>query len=106
MKRHYIQITVLVQCLSRAEMEALFEPIADAVFELSSIIDPDLSVDLGGRVFDFNMAVDADASPAALSTALNAVRSALHSAGAATPGWEQYFEVIEETIRVRPLTPA
>lgn len=102
MKRHYIDISVLVHGLSTTEMGEQFESLADAVYDLSDVIDPDLAIDLGRRLLEFSMAVDSESSPEALSIALNAARTALHRIGAGTAGWEQYFEVIEETIRVAP----
>jgi hypothetical protein len=102
MKRHYIDISVLVHGLAPAELESRFESLADAVYDLVDVIDPDLGMDLGRSLLEFSMAVDSESSPEALSTALNAARTVLHRIGATTAGWEQYFEIIEEHIRVAP----
>lgn len=102
MTRFYIDLEVLARGTSRGQMEDLFDPLADAVYDLSDVIDADLGMDAGKRTFEFSMAVDADSDREALQIALNAVRSALHRVGAYTPGWEQLFEIIRRTVWNEP----
>lgn len=101
MTRHYIEVIVQMH-LTRERMEQLTETLVDAVFELSGVIDPDLAVDYRELQFEFNMAVDAEDSPDALRTALSAVRTALHQVGEPTPGWDDLFRIIKETILPEP----
>lgn len=102
MERHYIDISVLVHGLSATELGEQFESLADAVYDRSDVIDPDLAIDLGRRLLEFSTAVASESSSEALGIALNAARTALHRIGASTADREQYFEVIEEFIRVPP----
>ncbi|WP_026925506.1 hypothetical protein [Glycomyces arizonensis] len=102
MTRFYITLEVLVRDLSRRQMEDLFEPLADSVYDLSDVIDADLAMDLGKRVFEFTMAVDEDGPSNALQVALNAARTALHCTGASTAGWEDLFEFVRQNIWHEP----
>lgn len=102
MARYYLEITCLARDLTRDELEVRFEPLADAVYDLSDVIDADLGVDLDRRTFDFTMAVDADDEPSALAAGLAAVRCAVHAAELSTPGWEKHLETIQQLVRREP----
>jgi hypothetical protein len=99
MTRYYLEITCQVHGASRDTMEDLFEPLAEAVYDLTGVIDPDLGADMARSRFDFTMAVDADSEVDALRAGLAAVRSALHAIGESTPGWENHFEAIQQVVR-------
>lgn len=98
MTRYYLEITCQMQDASRSKMESLFQPLADAVYDLTGVIDADLGADTERGLFDFTMAVDAADEIAALQAGLAAVRCALHAAGEATPGWEQHYETIKQVV--------
>jgi hypothetical protein len=102
MNRYYLEITVQVTGLATDEVEALFDPLADAVYDLADVVDADLGARLGDSEFDFTMAVDAEDPPSALSAALAAVRCALHTVGGSTPGWEKHFAEIQHLVRAEP----
>lgn len=99
MTRFYLEITVQLRGATKSTMDELFEPLADAVYDLADVIDADLGADADSGRFDFTMAVDADSEVAALQAGLVAVRSAIHAAGHATPGWEEHFETIQQVVR-------
>lgn len=100
--RFYIDLEVLARDTSRGQMEDMFEPLADALYDLSDVIDADLGMDAGKRTFEFSMAIDANTDRDALQIALNAVRTALHCIGVHTPGWESLFEIIRRTVWNEP----
>jgi hypothetical protein len=99
MTRFYLEITIRVSGLPADDVERLFDPLAEAVYDLTGVIDADLGARIGDSEFDFTMAVDADDEPSALTAGLSAVRCALHAAGGATPGWEDHFAAIQSLVR-------
>jgi hypothetical protein len=107
MTRYYLEITCRAHGISRDQAEEIFEPLADAVYDLADVVDADLGADLAKRLFDFTMAVDADDEVSALRQGLVAVRCAIHASGGSTPGWENHFETIQQVVRLESaLTPA
>lgn len=93
--RYYLLITCKIIGPSRAELDALFEPLADAVADLADVVDADLGANIAEGLFDFSMAIDTSDEVSALQAGLAAVRSAAHAAGCSTPGWEQHIESAE-----------
>lgn len=93
--RYYLIITCKIVGPSEADLDALFEPLADAVADLVGVIDADLGANTAEGLFDFSMAVDVNDEVSALQAGLAAVRTAAHVAGCSTPGWEQHFEACE-----------
>lgn len=102
MNRYYLEITVKATGLTPTQVDDLFDPLADAVYELTDVIDADLGARLNHAEFDVTMAIDADNELTALSQGIAAVRCAIHAAGGATPGWEEHFETIRQEIRREP----
>jgi len=102
MTRYYLEITVKVSGLPTARVEALFDPLADAVYDLAEVVDADLGARIADNEFDFTMAIDAEDEPSALTAGLSAVRCALHAVGGATPGWEDHFAAIQSLVRAEP----
>ncbi|MGH9211041.1 MAG: hypothetical protein ACRD2C_10205 [Acidimicrobiales bacterium] len=100
MDRYYLEITVRV--VDDVDVEALFDPLAEAVYDLVDVIDADLGARFGDREFDFTMTLDAEDAPSALGTGLTAVRTALHATGGATLGWERHFEAIRHMVQAEP----
>ena len=77
-------------------VESTFAAIADAFFDLDDVNDQDLSSD--DETLTFSMSLSADDEIAALSEAMTAVRTAIHAAGGATPGWESHIETLRTVI--------
>lgn len=99
MIRYYLEITVQVSGLSDDAVKALFDPLAEAVYDLADVVDADLGARIGDREFDFTMAVDADGAPDALTRGLAAVRCALHATGGSTADWEDHFATVQSLVR-------
>jgi hypothetical protein len=99
MTRYYLEITCRVHGVPREEAEEIFDRLADAVYDLTDVIDPDLGANLAEGLFDFAMAVDAPDEVSALGQGLAAVRCAIHASGGSTPGWEDHFETIQQVVR-------
>ena len=99
MTLYYTEITIRVSGLPADQVERLFDPLADAVYELADVIDADLGARIDDHEFDFTMTIEADGAPDALATGLSAVRCALHAAGGSTPGWEDHFAAIQSLVR-------
>lgn len=99
MNRYYVEIVCRANSITRAQLEAMFEPIANAVYELTGVIDADLAANFGDLTLEFMMSVDAGDEVRALGASLAATRTALHAAGHSTPGWERIFETIQQTVR-------
>lgn len=99
MTRYYLEITIKVSGLPTDRVERLFDPLAEAVYDLADVVDADLGARIGDHEFDFTMAVDADDDPAALTIGLSAVRCAWHAVGGSTPGWEDHFAAIQSLVR-------
>lgn len=102
MSRYYLEITVKVQDLDRAEIEDLFDPLADAVYDLADVEDADLGARFDDSEFDVTMTVEAEDPPGALAAGLAAVRTAFHVTGGSTAGWEAHFEAIKQVVNSEP----
>lgn len=72
--------------------DARFDALADALYELDeadpAVCDTDLTARLADGRVTAAMVVDADDPADAATKALCAVRTAIHTIGDATPGWE------------------
>lgn len=72
--------------------DARFDALADALYELdesdSNVTDADLTARLADGRVTASMVVEADDPAAAATKALCVVRTAIHTIGDATPGWE------------------
>ena len=76
--------------------ERAFGEIADAFFDLDGVNDQDLASDID--ILTFSMNLSADDEVAGLSAAMAAVRTAIHTAGGATPGWDSHVETLRTVI--------
>lgn len=99
MNRFYIEIVCQSGGATAEHLEARFTDIADALYDLTEVVDADLGANFEDRTLEFMMFVDSDDEVGALTTALAATRTALHAAGHPTPGWEKDFETIQQTVR-------
>lgn len=88
--------TIEVQVGAVPSLEQGFVEVADAFFELDGIADHDVAI--SGDVLVFSMTVSGVDEVAALSLAMAAVRTSIHVAGGATPGWEAGIEMLRTVI--------
>lgn len=102
MTRYYLEITIRASGLPTDRVEGLFDPLAEAVYDLAEVVDADLGARIGDGEFDFTMALDADDEPSALTAGLAAVRCAVHAVGGSTPEWEDHFAAIQSLVRAEP----
>jgi hypothetical protein len=63
------------------------DAVQDELLELGSVTDPTLSASLTNRTISIMLTVDADSPESLVATAMGAIRTAFHAAGAATPDW-------------------
>ncbi|WP_298868726.1 hypothetical protein [Microbacterium sp.] len=76
--------------------EREFVTVADAFFDLSGIFDHDLAT--ADDVLTFSMVTPGADEVEALAVAMSAVRTAIHAAGGATPGWETGIRMLRTII--------
>jgi len=92
---YYIELTVSSDDTDPELIEDQFDAIADAFHECTGIEDQDLAANLEEQTLTFSMAIeDVSDENRAKIHALTAVRSALHAAGAATPGWDDQIRYL------------
>lgn len=90
-------IEIVVQAKAEPDRaESAFVAIADAFFDLDGVDDQDLAS--GVDTLTFSMTLTAVDEVAGLSAAMTAVRTAIHAAGGATPGWESHIETLRTVI--------
>lgn len=80
------------------QFETQFDLIADALHECDGITNQDLAGDVSTQIATFSMDIDSDDTVDAFSRGLAVVRTSLHAAGGATPGWEKHFEEVRNVI--------
>jgi len=98
MTRYHVELDCTVLDISEGAFAALFEPVADALYDLDGLIDADLAASTGERLFTFSMSVDAPDQVAALTAAVSATRTAVHVAGGSTPEWEKHLAMVRTLI--------
>jgi hypothetical protein len=81
------------------DLDAQADRLADALYDLHDIIDPDLGGSLAEGRLDVTMVVEADDLADATAKSLCAVRAAIHAVGGATPGWERYIREVSAQAR-------
>lgn len=97
MNRYYIEIVLQAGSeVSERDLRTMFDPIADAVYELTDVIDADLGANLAERTLEFMMSVDADNEIDALAKAVAATRTAIEATA-------DHFEAIQQTVRKEQL---
>ncbi|RCW40725.1 hypothetical protein DFQ14_11051 [Halopolyspora algeriensis] len=107
----YVEVTCRASGSHAEELEEHLEQVMDALQDEPGVADADIGADLDEMLVDFCLHVRADSAADAVAQAHTVVRSALHAAGAATPGWEHMDRALasEEavsTVRPAGLTPA
>jgi len=73
-----------------AEFESHLDDVAEALTELSDV-DGDIGGSLDAGRVDLCITVEADSRADAITRALSAARSAIHTAGGHTGGWDGWF---------------
>src|SRR5215470_1133868 len=81
------------------DLDSLTDRLADVLYELRDVTDPDLGGSLLDGRLDVTMVVDADDLADATAKSLCAVRAAIHAVGGATPGWEHYIREVSAQAR-------
>lgn len=87
----YLTVVELAVTGATDDLPAHVMEIADALHDLHDIVDPDLDGSFTQGTLDVSMIIEANDLTDAVKRSLAAVRAAIHAAGGATPGWEQYF---------------
>lgn len=103
MDRYYVTVTVTMGLSGNALAEK-FDLLAEAVYDLTGVIDPDLAFDLAAGTADFSMGIDAETADEALRDVILAIRAAVHAAGAGTSGWEKAIEGLDRPRRSELVT--
>ena len=94
----HLEIVVSVEAEDSHEFESLFDRVANAFFDCDGIANADVAADVGAHTLTFELDVEADREADALERSLAAVRTTLHAAGGATPGWENHFRMLRQTV--------
>ncbi|MCM3922844.1 hypothetical protein ND748_14385 [Frankia sp. AiPs1] len=76
------------------DLDEVSDRLADALYELHDVIDPDLSTNLKTGRLDVTMIVDVATLEEALRTTLAATRAAVHATGGSTPDWDRMFREV------------
>lgn len=97
---YYVELRYFVRNAERDHLDRHSDAVMDAVLVEPNLTDPDVGVNFGTGAVDVCASVEAEDEPAALRLALVAIRSAIHHAGSATPGWDNAPRQIAS--RVRP----
>jgi hypothetical protein len=100
MNSYYVELRYVLTDVDRDVLDQHSDAVMDALLVEPNLADPDVGVNFGTGAVDVCATVDANDEPAALGLALVAIRSALHHAGSATPGWDHRPRQIAS--RVRP----
>lgn len=87
------------------ELEEFIDKLADELYDLDGVQDPDLGASLTAATLDITMTIVSEDEAAAFSCAIARARSAIHAADGCTPGWEAHFEG-SKMRRVSDLMPA
>ncbi|MFT4051095.1 MAG: hypothetical protein QM677_02455 [Microbacterium sp.] len=90
-------IEIVVQAAGPVSDET-FAAVADAFYDLDNLEDHDVSAEKSAATLTFGMSLSARDEVEGLTAAMSAVRTALHAAGGATPGWETDIETLRTVI--------
>ncbi|OIH97898.1 hypothetical protein [Curtobacterium sp. MCBA15_001] len=98
MNAFFLRIGCVAPDVSAEQLEADFTDIADALFDLPGITDPDLELDANEHSLTFSMTLEAAGEADAMVLAITAARTALHMAGKGTPGWEDHYRMATQDV--------
>jgi hypothetical protein len=82
-------VTVSDPVMLEGALDEVMEELVHLAKVDSRFSDPAIGADLGDGTVEFTLTVDADEGYA-VPVALAAIRSAIHKAGVATPGWPTF----------------
>ena len=99
----HLEVVVATEVEDSEAFESLFDRVADTFFECEGIENADVAADLQAHTLTFEMDVAGAREADALERALGAVRTTLHAAGGATPGWEKHFRMLRQTVEASPV---
>ncbi|MGH1550999.1 hypothetical protein ACRAWB_18200 [Leifsonia poae] len=94
----HLEVVVAADVAGPKDFESLFDAVAEAFFDCDGLQNADVSADLRAHTLTFEMDVEGGREADALERALAAVRTTLHAAGGATPGWERHFRMLRQTV--------
>jgi hypothetical protein len=88
----YQAVVEVVTTGSEDDLRTYVPRVADALYDLHDVIDPDMGGSFAKGTLDVSMILEADSLTDAVKRSLAAVRAAIHAAGGATPDWERYID--------------
>ncbi|QCR43421.1 hypothetical protein C1N91_07540 [Curtobacterium sp. SGAir0471] len=94
----FLRLECTAPDVSVEQLEDDFTGIADALFEVEGVIDPDLELDVERSALTFSMILEADNEADAMVNAITAARTALHTAGKGTPGWDDHYRLARQDV--------
>lgn len=100
MSMYHVEIGLLATKYGTAEaLDKKLDCILDYLLESPDAVDPEYTASLARGDVEFSLSVDADNEPRALELSLVVLRTAIHAAECATPGWEAEFKKVQMLIR-------
>jgi hypothetical protein len=99
MSSYYVEVQYLWDGASREQLDDHADKLMAALMVEPNLIHPDVGINFEAAVVDVCTSIEGDDEPDALRRALVAVRSAVHSIGGYTQGWEKGYEQIASTVR-------
>jgi len=100
MSMYHVEIGLVATKYGTAEaLDEKLDCILDYLVDTPGAVDPEYTASLALGDVEFSMSVDADNEPRALEKVLVMVRTAIHAAECATPGWEAEFKKVQMLIR-------
>lgn len=97
MTRYYLEVRYRVTPVDAIDEHT--DAMMDTLVVEPNLIDADVGADLRHGWTDVCTVVEGEDEASALRTALVAIRSAAHNAGAARPGWEADLDKVIVTVR-------
>ncbi|HEY9394522.1 MAG TPA: hypothetical protein VIP58_10285 [Nocardioides sp.] len=90
----------------RADFERHVFAVLDHLYELDGVIDPDLLATASTAKVIYSLSVASESEFDAVLKALGLIRTAVHACDGATPGWENMFRPVEQSVRLAELADA
>lgn len=92
-----IQMRLTFEFSSDSNPEEIFDSVSEALLDLEAVSDnlhdADVTGILENSTISLSIVGTGETIDAASSNASSAIRSAIHSSGGATPGWDETIEV-------------
>lgn len=79
----------LLDTTDREQVENILDELAEQVANLGDGIDGDVSANMSTKTITIHLSLDDVSDESAFARGIAAARTALHGAGAPTPGWER-----------------